>query len=213
MATKIQAKTGTNGTATKQNGSPKSVAAKNTVVVTRSASRAKPGSKKQDMPNSRFHKLFVDELKDIYWAAKALVKTLGKMQKAATSDELTKAISDHQEVTREQITRLEQVFESIDQEPKTKKCEAMAGLITESQEVVDDTDEDSAVRDVAIIICSQKIAHYQIAAYGSLRTLANVMGHTEAADFLAESLSEEKEADNLLTMIAESSVNEEASAE
>lgn len=205
MATKTPAKT-----ASKQSGT-----AKKTVVVTRPASKAKSatGSKGQDMPNSKFHKLFVDELKDIYWAEKNLVKALGKMAKAATSEELTKAILEHQEVTKGQLERLDQVFELIGQEPKAKKCEAMAGLIAEGQEVIEDTDEDTAVRDAGIIICSQKIEHYEIAAYGSLRTLATIMGHNDAADLLAQTLSEEKEADSLLTQIAESSVNEEAAAE
>jgi ferritin-like metal-binding protein YciE len=89
----------------------------------------------------------------------------------------------------------------------------MSGLIAEGQEVVDDTEEDTAVRDAGIIICSQKIEHYEISAYGSLRTLANIMGHADAADIFSQTLNEEKEADSLLTQIAESSVNEEASAE
>lgn len=206
MATKTQAKSASKQTNT----------GKKTVVVSRpAASKAKPKSsgKGQEMPNSKFHKLFVDELKDIYWAEKNLVKALGKMAKAATSEELTKAITEHQEVTKGQLERLDQVFELIGQEPKAKKCEAMAGLIAEGQEVIDDTEEDSAVRDAGIIICSQKIEHYEIAAYGSLRTLATIMGHNEAADLLAQTLSEEKEADSMLTQIAESSVNEEASAE
>lgn len=208
MATKTPART-----ANKQTSTAKSANAKKTVVVTRSGAKAKSGNTEQDMPNSKFHKLFVDELKDIYWAEKNLVKALGKMAKAATSEELTKAITEHQEVTKGQLERLDQVFELIGQEPKAKKCEAMAGLIAEGQEVIDDTDEDSAVRDAGIIISSQKIEHYEIAAYGSLRTLATMMGHNEAADLLAQTLSEEKEADSMLTQIAESSVNEEASAE
>ena len=210
MATKTPART-----ANKQSSTAKSANTKKTVVVTRSGAKAKSGnnSKENDMPNSKFHKLFVDELKDIYWVEKNLVKALGKMAKAATSEELTKAITDHQEVTKAQLERLDQVFELIGQEPKAKKCEAMAGLIAEGQEVIDDTDEDSAVRDAGIIISSQKIEHYEIAAYGSLRTLATIMGHNEAADLLAQTLSEEKEADSMLTQIAESSVNEEASAE
>jgi ferritin-like metal-binding protein YciE len=204
MATKTPAKT-----ASKNSGT-----AKKTVVVTRPASKAKASSSKgQEMPNSKFFKLFTDELKDIYWAEKNLVKALGKMAKAATSEELTKAITEHQEVTKGHLERLDQVFELIGQEPKAKKCEAMAGLIAEGQEVIDDTDEDTAVRDAGIIICSQKIEHYEIAAYGSLRTLATIMGHNDAADLLAQTLSEEKEADSMLTQIAESSVNEEASAE
>jgi ferritin-like metal-binding protein YciE len=210
MATKTQAKTGRAGTAAKQASTAKSANAKKTVVVTRSSSKSKSGSKE---PESKFQKLFIDELKDIYWAEKALVKALGKMQKAATAEELAKAIGDHQEQTRGHVERLEQVFELLGQEPKAKKCEAMSGLIAEGQEVVDDTEEDTAVRDAGIIICSQKIEHYEISAYGSLRTLANIMGHSDAADIFSQTLAEEKEADSLLTQIAESSVNEEASAE
>lgn len=215
MATKTQSKTSS------KKAPAKSAAKKNTVVVSRSSSsKAKSSSSKgnaskanEDMPNSKFHKLFVEELKDIYWAEKNLVKALGKMKKAATSEELIAAISEHQEVTQGQLERLDQVFASIGMEPKAKKCEAMAGLIAEGQEVIDDTEEDSAVRDAGIIICSQKIEHYEIAAYGSLRTLAALMQHNEAAELLAQTLSEEKEADSKLTQIAESSVNEEASAE
>jgi ferritin-like metal-binding protein YciE len=208
MATKTQVKNGKSAASTKQS----SATARKTVVVTRPASKSRSNGKGQES-SSKFHKLFMDELKDIYWAEKALVKALGKMQKAATSEELVKAITDHQEQTKGHVERLEQVFELLGQEPKAKKCEAMSGLIAEGQEVVDDTEEDTAVRDAGIIICSQKIEHYEISAYGSLRTLANVMGHTDVADIFSQTLTEEKDADSLLTQIAESSVNEEASAE
>lgn len=177
------------------------------------ASRSNNKTKREEMPNSKFHKLFMDELKDIYWAEKNLVKALGKMQKAATSEELANAIVEHQEQTKEHVTRIEQIFEQMGQTPKAKKCEAMEGLIAEGQEVIDDTEEDSAVRDAGLIICAQKIEHYEIAAYGSLRTLAHRMGHEEAAQILQTTLDEEKETDSLLTQIAESSVNEEAAAE
>ncbi|HJT74587.1 MAG TPA: ferritin-like domain-containing protein, partial [Chitinophaga sp.] len=170
------------------------------------ASRSNSKTKREEMPNSKFHKLFMDELKDIYWAEKNLVKALGKMQKAATSEELANAIVEHQEQTKEHVTRIEQIFEQMGQTPKAKKCEAMEGLIAEGQEVIDDTEEDSAVRDAGIIICAQKIEHYEIAAYGSLRTLAHRMGHEEAAQILQTTLDEEKETDSLLTQIAESSV-------
>jgi ferritin-like metal-binding protein YciE len=165
------------------------------------------------MSESKFHKLFMDELKDIYWAEKNLVKALGKMSKAATSEELVNAILDHQEQTKGHVERLEQVFEMLGQAPRAKKCEAMEGLIAEGQEVVEDTEEDTAVRDAGIIICSQKIEHYEISAYGSLRTLANIMGHDDVAAVLEQTLGEEKEADSLLTQIAESSINEAAAAE
>jgi len=210
MATKTQTKNGKSAASAKQGSTAKGASARRTTVVTRSSARSKSNSKE---PESKFQKLFMDELKDIYWAEKALVKALGKMQKAATSEELAKAITDHQEQTKGHVERLERVFELLGQEPKAKKCEAMSGLIAEGQEVVDDTEEDTAVRDAGIIICSQKIEHYEISAYGSLRTLANIMGHADAADIFSQTLNEEKEADSLLTQIAESSVNEEASAE
>ncbi|MET3874962.1 ferritin-like domain-containing protein [Chitinophaga sp. OAE865] len=182
--------------------------------TTKSASNGtarKAGSEK--MPDSKFHELFMDELKDIYWAEKNLVKALPKMQKAATSEELSTCIGNHLEETKEHVARLEQVFELLGKKPQAKKCEAMEGLIAEGQEVVADTDEDSAVRDAGIIIASQKIEHYEISAYGSLRTLANVMGHSQVAKLLEQTLKEEKNADSLLSEVAESTVNEEAAAE
>lgn len=182
--------------------------------TTKSASNGtakKAGSEK--MTNSKFHELFMEELKDIYWAEKNLVKALPKMQKAATSDELSTCIGNHLEETKEHVSRLEQVFELLGRKPQAKKCEAMEGLIAEGQEVVTDTAEDTAVRDAGIIIASQKIEHYEISAYGSLRTLANVMGHSEVAKLLEQTLQEEKHADSLLTEVAESTVNEEAAAE
>jgi ferritin-like metal-binding protein YciE len=167
----------------------------------------------RDMDNSALHELFVTELKDIYWAEKHLVKNLPKLVKAATSQELKEAIQMHLEETEQQVTRLEQVFESIDEKVSAKKCEAMAGLVEEANDGVLDTDEGTMVRDVAIIASAQKVEHYEIAAYGTLRTLAQVMGHTEAEQLLSETLDEEKSADEKLTEIAEGFVNESASDE
>lgn len=224
MATKARAKTtgsrsagaarGGNTAARSTSARKNTSAARNAVssASSRTATRRK-NTGNQDMPNSQFHELFMNELKDIYWAEKNLVKALGKMQKAATSEELANAISEHQEVTKGHVSRLEQVFELMGQAPRAKKCEAMEGLISEGEEVVSETEEGTAVRDAGIIICSQKIEHYEIAAYGSLRTLAAKMGHNEAAQLFEQTLSEEKEADSTLTQLAESSVNEEASAE
>lgn len=214
MATKTQSKAGSrSGASTKNTGSKSSASSSRTTSRSTGASRSKSNSRNEDMPNSKFHELFVEQLKDIYWAEKNLVKALGKMAKAATSEELADAITNHQEQTRGQVTRLEQVFESIGQTAKAKKCPAMEGLIAEGQEVIEDTEEDSAVRDAGLIICSQKIEHYEIASYGSLRTLAAKMGHEEAVQLLEQTLNEEKETDVLLTQLAESSVNEEAAAE
>ncbi|KAA2245244.1 ferritin-like domain-containing protein [Chitinophaga agrisoli] len=170
-------------------------------------------SKGNAEPQSKFHTLFMDELKDIYWAEKHLVKALPKMQKAATSEELAEAIGEHVEITKEHVARVEQIFEMMGAKAAAKKCEAMEGLIAEGQTVVEDTEEDTAVRDAGIIIASQKIEHYEIAAYGSLRALANKMGQSEVVSLLEQTLGEEKEADQMLTQIAESSINEEAAAE
>ncbi|MBC9933700.1 ferritin-like domain-containing protein [Chitinophaga qingshengii] len=174
---------------------------------------ARKSTSAEQMSNSKFHELFMEEIKDIYWAEKNLVKALPRMQKAATSEELKNAIGNHLEETKTHVTRLEEIFEMMGKRAQGKKCDAMEGLISEAQQCIEDTDEDSMVRDAGIIICAQKVEHYEIAAYGSLRTLATVMGHTEAADLLEQTLEEEKHADSLLTEIAESTVNEEAAAE
>ena len=181
--------------------------------TTKSASNGTAKKSSGKMQDSKFHELFMEELKDIYWAEKNLVKALPKMQKAATSEELSECIGNHVEETKEHVARLEQVFELLGKKPQAKKCEAMEGLIAEGQEVVADTDEDTAVRDAGIIIASQKIEHYEISAYGSLRTLASVMGHSQVVKLLEQTLQEEKNADSLLTEVAETTVNEEAAAE
>jgi ferritin-like metal-binding protein YciE len=167
----------------------------------------------QDMDNSALHELFIEQLKDIYWAEKHLVKNLPKLVKAASSEELKEAIQSHLGETEEHVTRLEQVFESIDEEASANKCEAMDGLVEEANDCIDDTEEGTMVRDVAIIACAQKVEHYEIATYGTLRTLAQVMGHTEAEQLLAETLDEEKAADDKLTQIAEGFINERAADE
>lgn len=157
--------------------------------------------------------LFVDELKDIYWAEQHLVKALPKMIKGATSDELKQTITDHLEQTKNHVTRLESAFESIGEKARAVKCEAMAGLLKEAEELLEETDKGTEVRDVAIISASQKVEHYEIASYGTMRTLAGVLGFTEAQKILDETLAEEKEADSLLTQVAENYVNEAAAAE
>lgn len=177
--------------------------------------KATPAAKKNGngkMENSPFHKLFMEELKDIYWAEKHLVKALPKMQKAATTEELANAFTEHLAVTKGQVSRLEEVFELLGAKATAKKCEAMEGLVKEAQELIEE-EEKSVVLDAGLIIAAQKVEHYEIATYGSLRTLANIMGHTDVAQLLEETLAEEKEADVLLTQIAESTVNEEALAE
>ena len=162
---------------------------------------------------SALNELFIDELKDIYWAEQHLAKALPKMAKAATSEELRTAIESHLAETENHISRLEQVFKSIDEKAVAKKCEAMAGLIKEGEEIIADTEKGSITRDAGIISAGQKIEHYEIASYGTLKTLAGVFGYTEAAELLDATLQEEKKADEMLTQIAEGSINQSAKSE
>jgi ferritin-like metal-binding protein YciE len=153
--------------------------------------------------------LFVDELKDIYWAEKALTDAIPKMIDNATSNDLIQALTKHLGETHNQITRLESVFESIGEEAESKKCEATAGLIKEAEEIMEST-ERGVVRDAGIISAAQKVEHYEIATYGTLRTFAKTLGEDEAMALLQETLDEEKGADHKLTEIAESHINAEA---
>jgi len=157
--------------------------------------------------------LFIDELKDIYWAEQHLAKALPKMIKGATSEELKKTIEDHLKQTENHVTRLENVFESIGEKAKAVKCEAMAGLLKEAEELLTETEKGTEVRDVAIISAAQKVEHYEIASYGTMRTLAGVLGFTDAQSILDKTLEEEKTADSLLTQVAENYINEAAAAE
>jgi ferritin-like metal-binding protein YciE len=176
-----------------------------------SKSGKSPAGKKDSQ--SLLRKFFVEELQDIYWAEKHLVKELPKLQKAATSEELADAIGDHQAATEEHVSRLEDVFKMMGETAKAKKCEAMEGLVKEAQHIIAETEEETATRDVALIMAAQKVEHYEIATYGSLVQLAKTIGMMDVAEVLAETLMEEKEADELLTSIAEGSVNEEGATE
>lgn len=177
---------------------------------------AKTKKQPETTPNveeSALKELFVDELKDIYWAEKHLSKALVKMAKAATSEELRAALETHKEETDNQVARLDQVFEIIGEKATAKKCDAMEGLIKESESIVEDTEDGSITRDAGIISAAQKSEHYEIASYGTLRTLANTLGYGEAAQLLEETLAEEKKTDELLTQLAESSINSTAKTE
>lgn len=176
----------------------------------KSASPANAGAGKGD---SLLQEYFVESLQDIYYAEKAITKALPKMIEASTSPELSSAFEDHLSVTEEQIARLEQVFESIGEKAKGKKCEAIEGLIKESESIIEDTEEGTATRDVGLIMAAQKVEHYEIATYGGLVQLAQTLGHDEASGLLQQTLDEEKETDELLTGIAENNVNYEASGE
>jgi len=162
---------------------------------------------------SALKKLFIDELKDIYWAEKHLATALPKLIKGATSEDLKQTITTHLEETKNQVTRLENLFASIGEKAAAKKCLAMEGLLAEATELLSDTEKGTEVRDVAIISAAQKVEHYEIASYGTLRTLAGTLGFNEAQGLLDETLAEEKNADSLLTQVAENYVNEAAAAE
>jgi ferritin-like metal-binding protein YciE len=179
-----------------------------TATATKKQEKAKPASDAA----TDLRKLFEDELKDIYWAEKALTKALPKMAKNASSEELVAAINDHLEVTKNQVVRLEQVFEALGKKAQAKKCDAMEGLIKEGEGIIEDTKE-GPVRDAGIISACQKVEHYEIASYGTLAAFAKLLGETEAAGLLEQTLAEEKEADETLTSIAESGINLEASGE
>lgn len=156
---------------------------------------------------TKLKELFVEELKDIYWAEKHLVKALPKLAKSATSQELASAFQNHVMETEEQVGRLEEVFEMLEMPARAKKCEAMEGLVKEAQSAIEDTDKGTATRDAALIISAQKAEHYEIASYGSLVQLAKTMGMDDIAGILQQTLDEEKKTDVLLTELAVSSVN------
>jgi ferritin-like metal-binding protein YciE len=164
---------------------------------------------KSSMPSSALMKLFEDELKDIYWAEKALLKAIPKMIENATSEELIEALTNHLAETEEQVTRVEQVFESFDKKAKAVKCDAMEGLIKEAESIMEEC-EPGAMCDAGIISAGQKIEHYEIASYGTLRQFAETLGLEEAAELLQITLDEEKAADETLTEVAVSAINVEA---
>lgn len=170
-------------------------------------------SKSDRLENSEFHELFVEELKDIYWAEKHLVKALPKLKKAATSPELAAAFEKHAEETETHVATLDQVFMLLDEKARAKKCDAMEGLLKEAENVILNTDAGSLVRDAGLILAAQKVEHYEIATYGTLVVFARTMGQSEVADLLEYTLSNEKETDAALTEVAESFVNEQAASE
>jgi ferritin-like metal-binding protein YciE len=169
-----------------------------------------PGIGKDQLPLTV---LFFEELRDIYGAEKQLTQALPKMRKACTSQDLAMAFEDHLTVTQNQILRLEQIFQALGKKPEAKKCEGMEGLIKEGESMIKDTEEGSATRDVGLIVSAQKIEHYEIAAYGSLRQLAKTIDKAEISKLLEDTLEEEKATDMLLSNLAETLINQDASME
>ncbi|MNR09857.1 hypothetical protein D3C85_1260790 [compost metagenome] len=157
--------------------------------------------------------LFKDSISDLYWAENHLVKALPKMMSAATSAGLKKAIESHMKETQVHVSRLEQIFELLGEKAIAKKCDAMEGLSKEAEGIVEETPAGTATRDVGIILACQKVEHYEIASYGGLHQLSLTLGLEDVAEILAQTLEEEKKADQKLTEVAEKDINYKASQE
>ena len=154
--------------------------------------------------------LYIDELKDLYNAENQLLKALPKMAKKASAPELKNAFVKHLTVTKGHVDRLEKIFKGLDEKPTGKTCKAMKGLVEEGKEVIEE-DGDPSVLDAALIGAAQRVEHYEMAGYGVVRTFANLLGDTKAADLLQRTLNEEGEADKALTALAEQVINVQAS--
>lgn len=168
------------------------------------------GLAKDQLPLTEF---FVHELRDVYGAEKQIAQALPKLRKSSTSPDLAMAFEDHLKITQAQISRLEQIFQILGEKAEAKKCEGMEGLLKEGESVVKDTEAGSATRDVGLIVSAQKVEHYEIAAYGSLRQLAKTIDKAEISRLLEQTLQEEKETDMLLSNLAETLINQDASTE
>ena len=155
------------------------------------------------------HGLYVDELKDLYSAENQLLKALPKMAKASSAPQLKAAFLEHLEVTKNQVARLEKIFEGLGASPKGKKCKAMEGLVEEGKEIIDEDGEPSVI-DAALIGAAQRVEHYEMAGYGTVRTFAKLLGYTQAVALLQATLDEEGEADKTLTRLAETVINVKA---
>lgn len=154
------------------------------------------------MSEKGLKELYVDELKDLYNAENQLVKALPKLAKAAASEELRAGFEEHLEQTKGHVSRLEQIFKSLGENPKEKKCKGMEGLVEEGAEIIEEDLEDS-VKDAALIGAAQRVEHYEIAAYGTVKAFADTLRHSEHVSLLEETLEEEKETDKKLTDLAQ----------
>lgn len=156
--------------------------------------------------------LYVDELKDLYNAENQLIKALPRMAKKASAPPLRRAFQDHLEQTKMHVERLDQIFQKLGEKPTGKTCKAMKGLVEEGKEILEEDGED-AVLDAALIGSAQRVEHYEIAGYGTVRTFANILGEREAAKLLQKTLDEEGQTDKKLSSLAEGFVNPDASKE
>ena len=175
-------------------------------------STAMQGKSKTTQTN-KLREFFIEQLQDIYWAEQRLVNTLPKMAEAAHSGELRNAFNSHLEETKNHVSRIEKAFSMMKEKSSATECLAMKGITEEGEDIIDETEDDTAQRDVGLIFAGQKAEHYEIATYGGLIQLARTMGEKEVADLLAQTLTEEKRADEKLTQIAESSSNQQAMKE
>ena len=191
----------------------KTTSSAKTTGSTKAAPKKSSKSASGKMEDSEFHEFFIDELKDIYWAEKHLVKALPKMQKAATSPELAAAFEKHTQETQTHIDTLEQVLALLDEKASAKKCDAMEGLLEEANGIIEDTDSGTMVRDAGLILAAQKVEHYEIATYGTLKVFAENMGHTDVAELLGQTLENEKATDVALTECSVNFVNQAAAQE
>lgn len=160
---------------------------------------------------NELHSLLVDQLRDILWAEKHLVKALPKMAEAANDPDLSEAFTSHLKETKNQIERLKKCFEHLDLSARAKKCDAMEGLLKEADGIKEEF-EDSEALDAALIAAAQKVEHYEIASYGTIRAFAKRLGYSEIISLVSETIEEEGNADKKLTAIAEKDVNKAATA-
>ncbi|HTH55926.1 MAG TPA: ferritin-like domain-containing protein [Cyclobacteriaceae bacterium] len=174
------------------------------------SNETKPKRRNED---SQLEEFFMSSLKDIYWAEKHLTKAIPKMIEASTTEELRNVFKEHLQVTVEQVTQVEKVFDLMGEKPQAQKCDAMEGLTKEAESNIEKTQEGSLTRDVALIMAAQKVEHYEIATYGTLVRLATAIGRLDAAGIFSDLLDEEKEADTALTGIAANNINMEATHE
>lgn len=163
--------------------------------------------------HSKLKQFFVEQLQDMLWAEKKMVKALEKMKDAATTVRLKESFNDHLKETNQHVERLKDIFALLNETAHEKKCKAMAGIVDEGEDIIDDTDKGTAQRDVGLIFAAQKAEHYEIATYGGLATLARTLGYNQVSELLEKTLLEEKQADEMLTYIAENGINYAASQE
>jgi ferritin-like metal-binding protein YciE len=165
----------------------------------------------ETMPDKDLNELFLDTLKDIYYAEKQILKALPKMAKAATSDKLRAAFEKHHEETETQVERLEEIFELLGKPARGKKCEAIEGIIDEGKDIMEQY-ADTPALDAGLLSAAQSVEHYEISRYGTLKAWAQKLNNPQAVKLIDQTLAEEKKTDETLTKIAETEVNYEAAA-